>query len=71
MIIIFGIFSAFAVLPPHRVIRPDGTIVRVDDESSIPQELRGLWERMKDWRVLGVSSHVLAHVNQSLSARII
>ena len=47
------------MLPPHRVIRPDGTIVRVDDQSSIPQELRGLWERLKDWRILGPSVYII------------
>jgi len=41
-------------LPPHRVVRPDGTIVRVDDQSSIPQELKGLLERLKDWRILAL-----------------
>ena len=59
MIIFFGIASAFAVLPPHRVIRADGTIVKVDDQSSIPQELKGLWERLRDWRILGPSIHFL------------
>ena len=71
VIIFFGIASAFAVLPPHRVIRPDGTIVRVDDQSSIPKELKGLWERVKDWRILGVSRYALVHVGPSLSARAI
>ena len=58
VIILFGIASAFMVLPPHRVVRPDGTIVRVDDQSSISQELKGLWERLKDWRILGVSIYI-------------
>ena len=69
MIIFIGIASAFAVLPPHRVIRADGTIVRVDDQSSIPQELKGLWERLKDWRILGVSIYILRSLNLSLPAR--
>ncbi|KAF9652385.1 MFS general substrate transporter [Thelephora ganbajun] len=54
VIIFFGIVSAFAVLPPHRVVRADGTIVKIDDQSSIPQELKGLWERLKDWRILAL-----------------
>ena len=69
MIIFFGIASAFAVLPPHRVVRPDGTIVKVDDQSSIPQELKGLWERLKDWRILGEFSRTLDHVNPNLFER--
>lgn len=59
MITFFGIASAFLVLPPHRVVRADGTIVKVNDQSSIPDELRGMWERLKDWRILGVSIHIL------------
>lgn len=42
------------VLPPHRVVRADGTIVKLNDQSSIPQEFRGLWQRLKDWRILGL-----------------
>lgn len=59
VIIVFGIASALLVLPPHRVVRPDGTIVRVDDQSSIPQELKGLLERLKDWRILGPSVYII------------
>lgn len=68
MIIFFGVASSFAVLAPHRVVRPDGTIVRVEDESSIPQELKGLLERLKDWRVLGTFSHTFTHVDPILPA---
>ena len=66
MIILFGIASAFLVLPPHRIIRSDGTIVKVDDQSSVPQELRGLWERLKDWRILGVSIRILRSRHREL-----
>ena len=59
MIIFFGIASAFMVLPPHRVIRADGTIVKLNDQSSIPQEFKGLLERLKDWRILGPYFSVL------------
>lgn len=68
MIILFGVVSSFAVLAPHQVVRPDGTIVKVNDQSSIPQELKGLWERLKDWRILGVCSRILLHVSPSLPA---
>lgn len=71
MIIIFGIASSFTVLPPHRVIRSDGTIVKVDDQSSIPQELRGLWERLKDWRILGVFSYISVDIRPSLPIRVL
>ena len=67
MIICFGIASAFMVLPPHRIIRADGTIVKVNDQSSVSQELKGLLERLKDWRVLGVFIHTPVHVSAGLS----
>jgi MFS family permease len=55
LIIIFcGIASSFLVLPPNRVIRSDGTIVKLEAASSLHQELVGLWERLKDWRILAL-----------------
>ena len=54
MIIFFGIASSIMVLPPHRVVRADGTIVKLNDQSSVSQEFRGLLERLKDWRILGL-----------------
>jgi hypothetical protein len=41
-------------LPPHRVVRADGTIVKLNDQSSISQEFKGLLERLKDWRILAL-----------------
>jgi hypothetical protein len=66
VIIFFGIASSFMVLPPHRVVRADGTIVKLNDQSSIPQEFKGLLERLKDWRILGPCFSVLhtVHVTQ-------
>lgn len=66
MIICFGIASAFMVLPPHRIIRADGTIVKVDDQSSVSLELKGLLERLKDWRILGAFVYTPLHVSVSL-----
>lgn len=54
VIICFGIASAFLVLPPHRVVRADATIVKINDHSSIAEEFKGLWERLKDWRILAL-----------------
>lgn len=54
LVIIFcGVASAFLVLPPNRVIRSDGTIVKLEAASTVRAEIVGLWERLKDWRILG------------------
>jgi hypothetical protein len=52
-------------LPPHRVVRPDGTIVKINDKSSVSQEFKGLLERLKDWRILGVYFCALTSTNPS------
>jgi len=54
IIIIFGIASAFLVLPPNRVIRSDGTIVKLEAATTVRAELIGMWERIKDWRILAL-----------------
>lgn len=64
VIVFFGIASAFMVLPPHKVIRADGTIVKLNDQSSISGELKGLWEHLKDWRILGTPLLLLHYPNQ-------
>jgi len=55
LVIIFcGIASAFLVLPPNRVIRSDGTIVKLEAASTVRAEITGIWERLKDWRILAL-----------------
>jgi Ion channel regulatory protein UNC-93 len=54
IIIFLGIASAFLVLPPNRVIRSDGTLVKLQAFSSFQDELHGFVERFKDWRMLGM-----------------
>jgi len=55
LIIIFcGVASAFLVLPPNRVIRSDGTIVKLEAASTVRAEIVGIWERLKDWRILAL-----------------
>ena len=55
MIIFVGIASAFLVLPPNRVVRSDGTIVKLEAASKVHEELVGMLRLLKDWRMLGTS----------------
>lgn len=52
VIIFVGVASAFLVLSPHRVIRGDGTIVRLNDKSKVHEETIGMLRTLKDWRML-------------------
>lgn len=57
MIIIFvGIASSFLVLPPNRVIRSDGTVVKIETVTKIREEFLGMVSLLKDWRTLGIHS---------------
>ena len=55
MIIFVGIASAFLVLPPNRVIRSDGTIVKLEAASKVHEELVGMLRLLKDWRMLALT----------------
>ncbi|EMD34617.1 hypothetical protein CERSUDRAFT_116782 [Gelatoporia subvermispora B] len=52
VIIFIGVASAFLILPPNRVIRADGTIVKVQAASKPHIEAIGMWNLLKDWRML-------------------
>ncbi|KAI0682896.1 major facilitator superfamily domain-containing protein [Cytidiella melzeri] len=54
VIIFVGIASAFLVLPPNRVIRSDGTLVKLQAHSSVKEELLGMLALLKDWRMLAL-----------------
>ncbi|OBZ77670.1 UNC93-like protein 2 [Grifola frondosa] len=54
IIIFVGIASAFLVLPPNRVIRADGTIVKLEAASAPHEEIIGMWNLLKDWRMIAL-----------------
>ena len=53
VIIFVGVASSFLILPPNKVVRGDGTVVKVDVSSKLNTELLGLVKLLKDWRMLG------------------
>ncbi|OBZ77667.1 hypothetical protein A0H81_02721 [Grifola frondosa] len=54
VIIFVGIASSFLVLPPNRVIRADGTIVKLEAASAPHEEIIGMWNLLKDWRIFAL-----------------
>ncbi|KAI0826330.1 MFS general substrate transporter [Irpex lacteus] len=54
VIIFVGIASAFLVLPPNRVIRSDGTLVKLNAHTSVREEMMGTFRLLKDWRMLAL-----------------
>ncbi|KAI0747214.1 MFS general substrate transporter [Daedaleopsis nitida] len=55
VIIFVGIASAFLILPPNRVVRPDGTIVTLEAASKPHEEVIGMLSLFKDWRILALA----------------
>ncbi|KAI0360291.1 MFS general substrate transporter [Trametes cingulata] len=54
VIIFIGVASSFLVLPPNRVIRSDGTIVKLEAVSKPHEEVVGMVRLLKDWRMLAL-----------------
>ncbi|KAI0699053.1 MFS general substrate transporter [Cerioporus squamosus] len=55
VIIFVGVASAFLILPPNRVIRSDGTIVKLEAASKPHEEIIGMARLFKDWRLLALA----------------
>ncbi|KAI0765463.1 MFS general substrate transporter [Fomes fomentarius] len=54
VIIFIGVASAFLILPPNKVIRADGTIVKLEAASRPHEEVVGMLRLFKDWRLLAL-----------------
>ncbi|THG93486.1 hypothetical protein EW026_g7764 [Hermanssonia centrifuga] len=54
VIIFIGVASAFAILPSNRVVRADGTIVKLDTTTKVHEELFAMFRLIKDWRMLAL-----------------
>ncbi|KAL1941804.1 hypothetical protein VTO73DRAFT_6804 [Trametes versicolor] len=54
VIIFIGVASAWLILPPNRVVRSDGTIVKLEAFSKPHEEVVGMIRLFKDWRMLAL-----------------
>lgn len=51
---LIGIAISWLVLPPHAIIRGDGTVVEMEASLAPKQELREFVQMLKDWRMLAL-----------------
>ena len=54
IIIFIGIASTALLIPPHRIIRGDGSLVKVEAASTPREELHNFIGVLKDWRMLAL-----------------
>lgn len=54
VVVVIGIASSALVLPPNRVIRSDGTIVKLDTSTKVKDELMATLRLLKDWRLVAL-----------------
>ncbi|EIW52009.1 MFS general substrate transporter [Trametes versicolor FP-101664 SS1] len=54
VIIFIGVASSFLVLPPHKVIRSDGTLVKLKASTKLHEEVLGVLRLLMDWRMLAL-----------------
>jgi hypothetical protein len=54
VIIFVGVASTWLLLPPNRVVRSDGTLVKLEVASHPKDELKNFVNVMKDWRMIAL-----------------
>ncbi|KAF9506195.1 hypothetical protein BS47DRAFT_1321920 [Hydnum rufescens UP504] len=54
IIIFIGTASTFLILPPHLIVRSDGSIVKLEAASTPAQEVRNFITVLKDWRMIAL-----------------
>lgn len=54
IIMLTAIASSWLVLPPHQVVRDDGTIVKIDSAPSPREEVHAFIGMFKDWRMVAL-----------------
>ncbi|CCM01346.1 uncharacterized protein FIBRA_03396 [Fibroporia radiculosa] len=54
VIIFIGVASVVLILPPHLIVRGDGTLVKLEAASKPHEELVGMWKTLKNWRILAL-----------------
>ncbi|KAL3460748.1 major facilitator superfamily domain-containing protein [Aspergillus heterothallicus] len=54
IIMLTSIFTSWLILPPHLVIRKDGSTVQVESAASPREELRAFAQQFRDWRLIAL-----------------
>ncbi len=51
IIMFFGTLCTLLILPLTSIVRSDGTLVMLEKQATVKQELKGMWKVLKDRRV--------------------
>lgn len=54
VIIFIGTASTALLVPPHRIVRPDGSIVKIEASSTPREEVTNFIRVLKDWRMIAL-----------------
>jgi hypothetical protein len=54
IIMLTSIVTSWAVLPPHLVVRGDGTVVELEDSIGPKEEFKAFLALFKDWRMVAL-----------------
>lgn len=54
IIMLTSIVTSWLLLPPHLVVRGDGTVVEIEAAITPKQEFKEVWALLKDWRMIAL-----------------
>lgn len=54
IMMLVGVVSSQLVLPARNIVRPDGTVVELENTLSPKEEIREFFLQFKDWRMLAL-----------------
>lgn len=54
IIMLTAIVTSWLLLPPHLVVRGDGTVVEIEAAITPAEEFKAVWALLKDWRMIAL-----------------
>lgn len=54
IIMLTAVVTSWLLLPPHLVVRGDGTVVKIEAAITPKQEFKEMWALLKDWRMIAL-----------------
>lgn len=54
IIMLTAVVTSWLILPPHLVVRGDGTVVELEEAITPKQEFKEVWKLLKDWRMIAL-----------------
>ncbi|KAG8164200.1 hypothetical protein KVR01_006118 [Diaporthe batatas] len=54
IIMLTAVVTSWLILPPHLVVRGDGTVVEIEEAITPKQEFKEIWKLLRDWRMIAL-----------------